>query len=567
MTTYAWVEIYTDFVLNSTTYTEEGLHRPVFPHPVDLNDGPPLPDTNYMVRKFQNVTPRKGREFSEMEVPLNYSECSPLIDIMRKTPKCLKIGNIVGWIDSLEPIATKGPSYNTLIRWHIDYYLTGEYIRYEHERWQFAPYPVTTAPLYTLGRGRLKRGPASLARPDPSAPRRWEMDLSTALPIRMGTSGKTRCAVVLFTKAADGLTTLHVATWTIGQQINGINTITMAGLYDGELEEMMNLQTGSIIGAWIGPVLALNPNNAEVKQYTYGSFTHAWYEDNYASSGAEWVYGYSGTFVTTDSEKWVVVDPLGTTYATVPWGIGFIGYKARIDIGTSGAWLHLILMKPGSMAAPQPRGEGREVQIPLPNVPITSNDLSDYVLSGQKDYDRTMAAIQQEQAFKSGVANAGTGAIGGAIAGTMTSPGVGTVIGAGAGLATSILGSYLGGEIQKETDRKSLEAGERLTANQASNVIIPSGGPLWWKLRTGLNDWDWCIAKMVRDADSAAELALEQSELGYITDSQVADCSTIVATGGGIRIEGVEVKGNLLPEGKAYIAALFARGVHLDLIQ
>ena len=393
------------------------------------------------------------------------------------------------------------------------------------------------------------------------------MDLSTAIPIRMGTSGKTRCAVVLFTKSAGGLTTLHVATWTIGQQINNINTMVMADLYDGELEEMMNLQTGAIIGAWVGPVLALNPDNATVQQFTYGGITHAWYEDDYAASGAEWTYGYSGTFTTTDSEKWVVVDPLGTTYATVPWGIGFIGWKARIDIGTSGAWLHLILMKPGSMAAPQPRGEGREVQIPLPNVPITSNDLSDYVLSGQKDYDRTMAAIQQEQAFKSGVANAGTGAIGGAIAGTMTSPGVGTVIGAAAGLGTSILGSYLGGEIQKETDRKSLEAGERLTANQASNVIIPSGGPLWWKLRSGINDWDWCIAKMVRDADSAAELALEQSELGYITDSQIADCSTVVATGGGLRIEGVEVKGNISPEGKAYIAALFARGVHLDLIQ
>ena len=71
---------------------------------------------------------------------------------------------------------------------------------------------------------------------------------------------------------------------------------------------------------------------------------------------------------------------------------------------------------------------------------------------------------------------------------------------------------------------------------------------------------------MVRDSESAAELSLEQSELGYITDSQIADCSTLIAAGGGIRIEGVEVKGNILPEGKAYIAALFARGVHLDIL-
>ena len=76
----------------------------------------------------------------------------------------------------------------------------------------------------------------------------------------------------------------------------------------------------------------------------------------------------------------------------------------------------------------------------------------------------------------------------------------------------------------------------------------------------------WKIVKLVRDAESAAELTAEQSELGYITDTFAADCSTIISTGGGLRIEGLEVKGAISREGREYIAALFARGVHIDIL-
>ena len=76
----------------------------------------------------------------------------------------------------------------------------------------------------------------------------------------------------------------------------------------------------------------------------------------------------------------------------------------------------------------------------------------------------------------------------------------------------------------------------------------------------------WMLVQLARDTESLAELSAEQTELGYVTDSYATDCSTIIATGGGLRIEGLEVKGNIPPEGKAYIAALFDRGVHIDIL-
>ena len=98
-------------------------------------------------------------------------------------------------------------------------------------------------------------------------------------------------------------------------------------------------------------------------------------------------------------------------------------------------------------------------------------------------------------------------------------------------------------------------------SNQASNVIINGGGCSCWSM-----DKVWKLICLTRDPVSAAELTAEQSELGYITDTYAADCSTIVATGGGLRIEGLEVKGAISREGREYIAALFARGVHIDIL-
>ena len=467
---------------------------------------------------------------------------------------------VVGWIDSAEPVATKGPNANTRVRWHVDYYLTGEYWRFESLR-QSQPSRL----LYSVGRGRLKRGPSTLARPDPSAPRKWIYD--TALDLHRSGDNDGPYVIVYFTKNGgtqqDPITIFTIGYWGLQQQTVGqYATISLMSIYAGLLEESMGLDPDAILGVWFSPIPPKTPSAGSIHHHINPQgIDVGWYEMVPGLESPETFHNVLITPIeTTDGEKWIVVDPMGTVYGNLPWGMTADRYVLSVDVGTNGAWL-IVDLKNGAVAPEL--GEGRRMQIPLISAPITSNELSSYVLSGQQQYDRTMAVIQQDQNLKSGVANAGTGALGGAIGGSMVAPGIGTVVGAIGGLATSLLGTYFGTEIQKEADNKSQQATETLMSNQAANVIISGGGSNWYHTYQGR----WHLVKMTRDAESAAELALEQSELGYVTDSYSDDCSTVVATGGGLRIEGLEVKGDIPPEGRAYIAALFARGVHLDLIQ
>ena len=454
----------------------------------------------------------------------------------------------------MEPVSTKGPSKNTRIRWHVDYYLTGEYWRFESLRQQ-----EPSRLLYSVGAGRIKRGPSDLARPDPSLPRRWRFSGTNFIDL---TNSKGPAVVVIFNdKNANGDTVIKIASWWLNDTITpGFQPITIEDIYSGLTEECMGIDPDGVIGIYFAPFMPITTNNPKTHQYL--SLTYGWYESQSGQGNVAGYWASSQYYQTTDTIKWVVLDPLGTTYGTLPWHVKFNSIESRIDVGTSGASLILTFLDTAESYPHQHLAEGRRIQIPLISAPVTSNAMASYVLSGKQEYDRAMATIQQEQNFKSGIANAGTGAIGGAIAGSAASPGLGTVAGLVGGAASSVLGSYISGEVQKETDRKSFEALDKYTSNQTSSVIISAGGTAWVSSTS-----KWMLVGLTRDAESAAELSAEQSELGYVTDSYKTDCSTAVATGGGLRIEGLEVKGNIPPEGRVYIAALFARGVHLDLIQ
>ena len=72
---------------------------------------------------------------------------------------------------------------------------------------------------------------------------------------------------------------------------------------------------------------------------------------------------------------------------------------------------------------------------------------------------------------------------------------------------------------------------------------------------------------MVRDPLSKGELETEQAEKGYVCDTFTTNCTPTIQSGGPVRIEGLEVKGDIPKAGRLAIAAMFAQGVHLDLIQ
>lgn len=561
----------------STTseYTEGGLHKPFFDSDdlwvVDFSAGNQLYNSGNVV-----VSPRKGHEFDEIELPLDYNEFNGLTSI-KKTPTFITLGvsltssvngSVMGWIDSIEPIATKGPSHNCRIRWHIDYWLTEQYYI---QLAKFYP-ALTPRSGIVFGAGRIKRGPESLKRPDSTPPRKW-IHGTTELQITDPDYVAVPFCIILYTvttSTGDSSITKFFVNWfPIGSRVDEKTTMDLGKIYGGLVEEIMSIAASSIVGIWFSPVAPYETDISTVQSGTYDSVTYGWYHTEYGSTRKLVYFEHQEDYdpdtatnpnmpimETTDREKFVILDPTGNIQATIPWGFRLLTLRVSVDIGPNGCYL---MLRGGASTV---GGLGLDCQIPLPSASVTSNAYGEYVLSGQREYDMVTARIQQDQNMKSGIAGAGTGAIGGAIAGSAVAPGVGTVAGLIGGAVSSLVGTFASGIIQEEADRKSQAANDKLVSNQISNVLISSGGPGWYYDFGGY----WYVMSLVRDTESDAEIAGEQSELGFITDAYAADCSSIISQGGGIRIEGLEVKGDIPAEGRTYIAALFARGVHLDLI-
>ena len=76
MISFSRVNLFKNLTVGGKTYYEDSLHRPRFPAPVDEHSTPPSIGISDFT--FDNVTPRKGREFSEMELPLDVSTLSDL---------------------------------------------------------------------------------------------------------------------------------------------------------------------------------------------------------------------------------------------------------------------------------------------------------------------------------------------------------------------------------------------------------------------------------------------------------------------------------------------------------
>lgn len=560
-------------------FREDELHRPLiltsaqYPH---LNIS-----TSNLIGYYNNPQPRKGRLLSEIEVNIDYELFTGLTS-QRTTPKfmCLtgsgdtQLMEIYGWIDRAEPIATKGPKTNTLIHWHVDYWFTLQMME-----WNANKYPAQwSSKGFAFGRGTFKRGPAGMARPDPSAPRMWvkasETDLKKDIVnTTSGDSMKAPWAIMVYTEttdpddtpgSGDEETIIQMAYWPVGEV-----TFTLANhtfysvvpyhIYYGIVEEWFGLDPNAIIGIWFSPIPPYGTGGgATMGSFQRNGHTYGYFKTEMSRNLTQYITLTSTQ--TDDVSKYIVTDPTGATMGTLPWGLQFSVIRALVDVGTSGCYLNLLFCD-GSTAIPE--GEGRIVQVPLPSAPLTSNALSSYVYSGQESFDRDMAKLQQEQALKSGIAGLGSSAISGAVSGAVAGGPAGAAAGAAGGGILGGIGVAANYFIQGETNDKSMALTRELMANQTSNVIISSGGCAWFNTDM---PHSWKLVKLVRDPLSKGELETEQAEKGCVCDTYTTNCTPTIRSGGGMRIEGLEVVGDLSKEARTYIQQMFARGVHLDLI-
>lgn len=569
-------------------YTEEGIKRPSA-----------ISKNNLMGKlfEFNGYVPRLGEETDILRIPFiikqadssdalpntfNYTGetidklermrfiCLEADDLHTGTPPTIDARYYYGWVDDYRILATGGPEGHVEIRYHLDYFLT---------------YGIQTrndgGPSLAYGNGHLLRGPKEFARPDPSAPRQWiyDSDLKIADTYKW-------CIVQRAVNDSDGKRTKILTDfWPVGGTItiggNAVDCPNLTDIYAGLIEERLEIDPESIIGAWISPIqpITIYPY-AQTKSDT--NVTYAWYELDLTQTVNNAFREYTGTLsanvlMTDDLGKWILTDPYGGAQATIPWGLQFDTVYCMVDLGTTSANLmvHLGLAADSGNAS---YCQGMDFTIPLESVPVTSNATSSYNYSGQRDYDMETKRLQQEQALISGVLGAGQGAVGGAIAGGLSSAGggMGAIAGAGVSIGAAV-GNYF---VQGHYDRKNQEAVDKLMSNQTASVIMGAGG-MGWKYGRNMPH-EWALVHLVRDYYSANELQEQQDILGYVTDLYYEGGNSLNGVSlddlirktnwdpstdpdYGVRIEGLEVRG-VGPAAQKQIAALFDRGVHIDIV-
>ena len=72
-----------------TKYYEDSLHRPVFPTPADSTATPPEPRQE--IARYVNITPRKGHELDEIELPLRDEIFTVEGSALMKLPQLIRL--------------------------------------------------------------------------------------------------------------------------------------------------------------------------------------------------------------------------------------------------------------------------------------------------------------------------------------------------------------------------------------------------------------------------------------------------------------------------------------------
>lgn len=502
------------------------------------------------------VIPKNGSEFREMIIdPLKQ------IDLL-SPPHFLRadtaVGTVFGWIDRITPLHESDTQWSYRLEWHPDWWLTAQSLG----KLDFGP-------------GRFSKcASAANARPASSQPRFWRNEASYPLiPSDSAESSDvtrwTRWAVIAKTRSDSGKTTIEYYFWPTDAKFKP-STATTYGwsldlnrIFAGETEEALGFDPDSIIGFWLSPlkpwaggyeILSLGDEGLPTARAitTSNSYWHR--------------YAVGSTVKTDDRAKYVFADPTGATVYTAPWGIEFSEVDIRADIGTNGAYLDFYLNTADDR---RDAGlEGRQFSFPLQNLPLTANAWSSYVYSGQREYDIAAKKIQRDESAVNGISGIGTSAIGGAIAGSMVAPGIGTVAGLIGGAVSSAIGTGVSYLTSGKYDTRSQKATDKLASNQTAAMNITSGG------QVGLNTiygtpglkYGWTMHKMMREPISLAEYDAEVSTVGYDTDFLAADCSSLISAGGPMKISDLQIVTDLPNEAKTYIAAIFQRGVYIDIV-
>ena len=512
-----------------------------------------LPSPDYV--STADLRPRKGSTLSAVELPLSYLEVFDMSYLYIEAEDGRIPSNTIkvfGWILSVEEIATANEAVR--ITWTPDY-------------WR------TYADSAVFGKGTITRcNNATYKRPYETQPRM--KTVKTRYPVFPWYTGEGYGYLLMITTTLNnditGFRYLHGA---LGAVSGTIRTPTIAELYSGVIDEILGVRPSEIIGCWIYPANMVKDAFFEYSESKTRSYTDP---DNYTSTiqYTESVGLKKDTFQTglgtatpslvSDDMQYVVgIGPYGEIQSSIPWGMSIKApFDAVTNISPEGITMYLVTSGEDFANA---LSDGRFLKFDALQVPINSNEWSEYAYSYQRSYDKRMREIQRNQQTVAGFTGITGSIVGGSIAGASSGGPVGAIAGAVAGASSSIIGTTVNyfasgmfnDELQKETDK--------LISNQSSTLLSGEGGTGWYKSAPVIGGLPapWYMAVIEADSVSKAEYTAKITNDGYTVEVPVGSPSAFITAGGPLQIQNLMLTGPIPPEAKTYIKNILSNGVRI----
>ena len=360
----------------------------------------------------------------------------------------------------------------------------------------------------------------------------------------------------------------------------------------GKFDESMKISPEAITGAWLCPIKPFPEQiigtGSRDDPYRFKDMTgwgwfartedeveRGWFEFNSRNPTADLSiyfnsYDISLNVTSSETEIYNLTGPLGEVIGSLPFAKHVDNGKAQLTCSSTTAYIRMTF---GAYS------EGLVFDYVLPAVDVNSNAWSDYVYSGQRDYDIGMRDIQSKSSLiNSLMGGVGMAALAGGIANAGTAGGLGSVFEQGImkGLTKAVpalmggpagaiagaiaVGSSLIGPLLDITtfNAQFQEQEDKLHANQTPTIL--KAGDAYLVSRT---DGQIHLSCLLLDKSSMDAINANKAVQGVKFGQNMEDCNDLINAGGPMQITNLIVHGNTPVVAKQWVQNKFAKGVRI----
>lgn len=536
---------------------------------------------------FTNLQISRETLFSQFKVKKAYEDlydCSYL----RMTMDMNNGDDVVlyGWIDRTSCGSDTANNPMTIIDWHTDY-------------WR------TFLPKASFGAGVVTKRPSGGTTPPQTYSNMTQLVTGTDQDLTNVDGNQYVYWAYCNLTVGDSTKTVTTLCWPVNvnapnfhyQIMYGTSQIGSAPSFnqtmEGSFDEGFGIDPDAIYGCWLSPVPPAQPTFTTSSLSTYVTMSPWNYYNGTTykafkpfTSDSVSIQNYypertrSISANTTDTSMFMVTDFDGEPIFQFPWGVNVTQCTYRtVNADTS---MYLACRFSTSSSDTLDAGANSlTCNIPLKSIPMSSNAKSSYVYSGQQEYDRESMSIARDQALVSGITSSLTGTTNNVVMSSLgnsktqtsfnmpnstastsstlaktggLSMGAAGAITMGASLAGSAIDYFATGYFNDRT----MDATMDYKSKQTSTLTLPGSGSDWIlngrRPKVVMTKWDdYSIAQ--RDNDIAL--------YGLTVREPMTSCQSLINAGGPLRIQNLNVTGQMPVGAKQFFRDRFANGVRI----